>query len=317
MMNSNSFRFGAEAENVLSARRSASLRELAMHREDISKNYPTIEKLRKELAEIAVDMANKIIAFPEDSKALEKLALELNAAKQREIEIELNKFGLPADYLELKPRCAVCGDTGMADGQMCRCLKQHLINKAFSGSGLDPKQTFENFRHDVLSDPKDRRALDRIYNYCKELADRFPENEQNDLLLIGPPGVGKTFLLNCIGGRVLNRGYSVLRITAHRLVTSVLDSIRNGLPAPDLSVPDLLIIDDLGTEPMINNVTLETLLSVICERQDSAKATMIASNKDLPTLSEEYGDRILSRMVAPRVVKVIKMMTPSIRELKF
>ena len=206
MINSNSFRFGAEAENVLSARRSASLRELAMHREDISKNYPTIEKLRKELAEIAVDMANKIIASPEDSKALEKLALELNAAKQREIEIELNKFGLPADYLELKPRCAVCGDTGMADGQMCRCLKQHLINKAFSGSGLDPKQTFENFRHDILSDPKDRRALDRIYNYCKELADRFPENEQNDLLLIGPPGVGKTFLLNCIGGRVLNRG---------------------------------------------------------------------------------------------------------------
>ena len=316
-MSNNSLRFGSETENELSARKNASLRELAEHKKNIAINDPSIEKLRRELVDISLDIAGKIMASPADAEELEKLGMQLASAKEREIEAELVSSGLPADYLNLKPRCAVCQDTGVVDGQMCRCLKQHLINKAFSGSGLDKTQTFETFRKDILPEPKDRRAIERIYAYCRDFADAFPDNELKDMLLIGPPGVGKTFLLNCIGGRVLERGFSVLRMTANRLISSVLDSIRSGSAAPDLVSPDLLMIDDLGTEPMINNVTLETILSVICERQDAGRSTLIASNKDISVLSDEYGDRIISRMIAPRNVKVIKVMTPSVRELKF
>lgn len=315
-MPNNGLHFGRDTEDELSARKSASMRELASHREHIRKEYPEIEALRREIDEIGIEFAEKIIASPNDSDALDELAKHILSDKNAELKRLLVSSVLPEDYLELRPICPVCRDTGVVDGEMCRCLKKVIVEKRFPGSGLDPEQSFENFRHDLISDPNMKRAQDRICAYCEEYADSFPDNELPDMLLMGAPGIGKTYLLNCIGGRVLNNGFSVLRLTANRLVSNTLDSIRSGEPAPDLVMPDLLIIDDLGAEPMINNVTVETLLTVICERQDAKKATLIASNKATETLAEEYGDRIFSRMIAPNRVKAIRMNTPSIRIMK-
>ncbi len=41
--------------------------------------------------------------------------------------------------------------------------------------------------------------------------------ERPNLLLYGPGGVGKTFLLNCVFARLLERGFSGVRITAYRM----------------------------------------------------------------------------------------------------
>ena len=121
--------------------------------------------------------------------------------------------------------------------------------------------------------------MSRIRDAAEAYANAFPNNERRDLLYQGETGVGKTYLLNCIGGRVLERGYSVLKISAYKLIQLTLDNLRNEpSERPDYILPDLLIIDDLGTEPMIRNITIETLLSIVCERQDLDKATIIATN---------------------------------------
>lgn len=305
-----------DTEYELSARKTASRRALNARLADIREHYPEIERKRREIGEASIEFADKMIASPDDSASLRLIAREVIGGMENELREMLVKNGLPADYLELKPVCPVCGDTGTVDGELCSCLKKIVIEKRFSGSGLIPGQTFETFRHDILDDPRDRRILDRICAYCEEYADSFPKCGLPDMLLYGDPGVGKTFLLNAIGERVLRRGYSVLRLTANRLVNETMECIAQRREKPDLVLPDLLIIDDLGTEPMIPNVTVETLLAVICERQDKDRATLFATNKDTGELSEEYGSRIWSRLLTPQRVRIIEMTTPSIRMKK-
>ena len=192
-----------------------------------------------------------------------------------------------------------------------------MIEKNFSGSGVDPEMSFENYRHDLIEDPRERRANENICAFCLDYADSFPDNALSDMLLLGAPGVGKTYLLNCIGDRVLKNGYSVLKISANKLVARVLDSIRDKeLERPDFVLPDLLLIDDLGAEPLLENITVETLLSILCDRQEEKKATVIASNLDPAALNEYYGERIVSRLIDVNRSKVIKITTPSLRRIR-
>ena len=60
---------------------------------------------------------------------------------------------------------------------------------------------------------------------------------------------------------------------------------------------DLLAIDDLGTEAIYKNVTLEYLYMVINERQIAGKHTLITSNLSVNRLAERYGERIASRIL--------------------
>ena len=147
-------------------------------------------------------------------------------------------------------------------------------------------------------------------------------------------GVGKTYLINCIGCRLLTRGYSVLKISAGRLIDITMQTLRaDESEKPDFILPDLLIIDDLGTEPMINNITIETLLSILCRRQDQNKATVIASNLAIAdmgnrsdsadkqqiraeTISSRYGERFASRLMAPRTSKLQWIQTENVRLMR-
>ncbi len=234
----------------------------------------------------------------------------------------LAKNGFPSDYLDKQYVCEFCHDTGRIGTDLCRCVTQLAINTVFEDSGLDPKQSFEAFDINLQRTPGDRNAMAKIRDAAIAYSDSFPNNEKHDLLYFGEPGVGKTFLVNCIGGRILKRGYSVLKISAHRLIQLTLDTLRSDpSDKPDFILPDLLIIDDLGTEPMIQNITIETLLSILCQRQDMGKSTIFSTNLEVfatdnmshETIWSLYGERFASRLMAPRIVKIQAMHTENVR----
>ncbi len=316
-MNNNGICFCREVEDELSKRRFRNDRILKERIERLKKEHPEVLAVREEMNGVGYEMGLKIMASPKDAEALSLLAHEMTEKKRAEYTAALKGIGLPEDYLEKQFTCRECLDTGIKDGRMCSCVKQVLIEASFKGSGISREQNFESFRHGIFAEAKDNRALDRMYDVCFDYAKRFPKNELPDMLLLGVPGVGKTFLLNCIGGEVLRRGRSVLKITANRLVNSILESIRNDEASrPDFIMPELLIIDDLGSEPMINNITVESLLSIICERQDQGRATILSTNKSFDQLQEDYGQRIASRLFSPQRVRMIEIKTPSIRMMK-
>ena len=310
--------FCREVEDELSARKNRSARIRKRNIEHLKNEHPEIYALYEGITDTALVYADRMIASPEDAPALRKLADEVIASKNAEFAKALANAGLSPELLEPVYECPVCRDTGVIDGEMCSCVRRTVISKNFSGSGVDPEMTFENFRHDLISDPREKKAMENIYSFCLNYAESFPGNDMPDMLILGAPGVGKTFLVNCIGERVLKNGYSVLKLSANRLVNHVLDSIRDrDIPRPDFVLPDLLVIDDLGAEPLLENITVETLLSILCDRQDENKATIIASNLDPQALNEYYGERIVSRLLDVNRSKVIRISTPSFRRIRF
>ena len=59
---------------------------------------------------------------------------------------------------------------------------------------------------------------------------------------------------------------------------------------------DALIIDDLGTEPMLKNITQEYLYNIINLRQINKKATLISTNLIPEQLVLRYSLRTMSRL---------------------
>ncbi len=282
---------------------------------------PGFAELDADYKSITFDIGRSIMKGTPQNSILDdaKVLLSNYEAKRRNLLIE---NGFPPNYLEHRFFCNECKDTGKVKSELCRCVNQLAISIQFEDSGLNAMQSFENFNLDLQKSTADRNAMSKIHDAALNYAKQFPDNEKHDLLYIGEPGVGKTYLLNCIGGEVLKRGYSVLKISSNRLIQLTLDTLRADLSEkPDFIFPDLLIIDDLGTEPMIPNITVETLLGILCQRQDSGKATVFATNLDaLPSSNEAnetiwslYGERFASRIIAPRMVKTQKIRTTNIR----
>lgn len=222
--------------------------------------------------------------------------------------LEMN--GLTADYLKPHFHCELCSDTGYVgvwEKTMCTCMKRQLETSRFENSHIRPDERFETFRTDIFPDESQKKLTLSAKKICEGFADKFPDNAPKSLLLMGNSGLGKSFLLNCISNRVYERGYGVYKLTAYNVIETVMQSIRTGGGMPDFLSPELLVIDDLGTEQMIKNITSETLFSIVNERQSASKATLIATNLSRENLIGFYGERLYSRLIAPRQSAVLTL----------
>ena len=121
-------------------------------------------------------------------------------------------------------------------------------------------------------------------------------------MFLGPTGLGKTFLSNCIAKELLDLGKTVLYQTAPVMLDSIIKSkFENSSELMDhiLDV-DLLIIDDLGTETM-NNMKFTELFNIINTRllnqNHKITKTIISTNMDLKDIFDVYDERIGSRIV--------------------
>jgi DNA replication protein DnaC len=115
--------------------------------------------------------------------------------------------------------------------------------------------------------------------------------EKRDVLWLGPPGVGKSFLVQAIGYQAIKAGYVVL-------YRSVFDVVRDFLHEEALSAedkvltrylkPDLLIIDDMGMKQLPKR-SGEYLFEIIMRRYET-RSTMMTSNRPLEDWGKLLGD---------------------------
>lgn len=278
---------------------------------------PRLGEIAAERKSLTFDMGLALVKA-EDKDATKIAYQQKISALNAEEQNILRDMGLGSDHLAPRFRCPLCQDTGYTGDvqqKMCSCMKQRLISLTFGDTGLDETQTFSAMLDTVYPNDKQRSRTLKAKKLCMDYAASFPDSIPSDMLLMGGTGLGKSHLLNATALEISKRGYAVYKTSAYSLINSVMDSIRNRTDAPDFLSPDLLVIDDLGTEPMINSVTRETLFSVMNERQAAGKATLWATNRSFEDIQDVYGDRFFSRLIAPRLTAVLRLEGEDLRRI--
>lgn len=187
--------------------------------------------------------------------------------------------------------CHICNDTGVINGRLCECLKREL-NKRLSEQNKQYKfATFDDCSSDIAPN------LSKIYELAKQWCDKYPNSHILNITMAGGTGTGKTFLLECMASDLINKGFNVMFTTAFALN----DECRKyhfSLPSKvnEYMDSDVLIIDDLGCEPLLKNITIEYLFNIINIRQKRYKPTLISTNLMPEDILNRYDERIYSRL---------------------
>lgn len=131
----------------------------------------------------------------------------------------------------------------------------------------------------------DRRVID-------ELATGRFLSEGRNVILLGPPGVGKTHLAIGLGVMTAERGHRVYFTTAMDLavkLTKAVDANRLHRELNALVQPKLLVIDEIGYLTL-DSVQASLVFQVICQRYQKGQSLVLTSNKPFGEWGQVFAD---------------------------
>lgn len=292
-----------EAFALLLKKQNAYQFKLRKKKEALYQRIPELSSLDNEINRMGVALTRATIANDLDKTT--KIRQTMNDLEAKKIALSGNNQTL----LSHSYYCSICKDTGILPDGICQCLNQCLAEISFSSYDLKTQarlETFESFDLNYYPDqptspgsssPRTnaRNIKLNMLGYCKAF-----ETIHENFLFTGPPGVGKTFMSNCIVNKLTEKGYSIVYVTAAHLVSSIQDQIfKEKKTAAHIFEPlllcDLLIIDDIGAE-FSSEYSQKQLYEVIDSRLNAEKNMIISSNLSLLKINEMYDERLSSRI---------------------
>ena len=283
--------------------------EFARRRDRLYETEPRLKEIEQQLRATMPKLIASALRRGADPLPAVRVLQDENLDLQRQRMQLLTGMGYPADYLEDKPACALCGDTGYDKHGVCRCLREYYAKEQLQElSRLLPlgEARFETFRFDLYDSAvwesygtSPRANMEHNFDVCRDYANQFSRGS-GSLLLSGGTGLGKTFLSACIARVVSEGGFSVVYDTAISIFARLEDAKfrpdeANAADVRRCESCDLLILDDLGTE-MTTSFVQSALYQLVNGRMLSGKSTILNTNLAPQELAARYGAPILSRI---------------------
>ena len=284
---------------------------------------PALEPLVHSGAALFQRQARMLLAHPEQAEALARQTRQEAAANDRALRARLKALGYPEDYLDPIYRCPVCRDKGYVGDPVredCACFRQRLAQRLYDEAyvGTGSAQTFATYDESIFPDDEkvdgvrtQRQRSLAVRDLCLEYARSCPASIRPGLLLMGNTGLGKTFLLNCVQNLLIERGFAPVKVTGYRLFEAMrgahFGEAEKEAEFRQMIGCDILLIDDLGTEPLMQNITREYLFTLLNERQTQQKHTVLATNLNHTDLMNRYGERVLSRLMDSMSVQTLEL----------
>jgi DNA replication protein DnaC len=225
------------------------------------------------------------------STAIERLQGTLNTLGLKAVELRLEnlleqaskKEPSYADFLEQLLGCEV-------DARRSRYLRARL-----QLAHLPFVKTFDQF--DFSFQPSiDERQI-------RELRTLRFVHEASNVILLGPPGVGKTHLSVALAEAAIQAGFGAYFMTAHDLVSDLGRAYREGRLDRRMRVylaPKVLIIDEMGYLPL-DDLGATIFFQLVSARYERG-SIILTSNKSYGDWGSIFGDPIIATAILDRLL---------------
>jgi DNA replication protein DnaC len=174
--------------------------------------------------------------------------------------------------------------------------KENLLNRRIKQARFPMLKTLDDFDYDFNPSVSKREINDLAS--C-----RFVHQAKN-ILLIGPPGVGKTHIALAMGLYAVQNGYTVFYRSAFDLVEDLADAFRMDQRkrlVQRLAKYSLLIIDEFGMKKMPPHAA-DDLLELV-HRRHGYTATIVATNRPIKDWGTILGDNAATSAILDRFLE--------------
>lgn len=172
---------------------------------------------------------------------------------------------------------------------------QRALHTRMQLAGLPRGKTIEGF--DFGFQPSiDERQI-------KELATlRFAHEAQN-VILLGPPGVGKTHLAAGLAAEAVKGGFSAYFATASDLTINLANAAREGKLAAQMKIylrPRVLVVDEVGYLPLDEKGA--TILFQLVSARYERGSIILTSNKSYGEWGAIFGENTIATAILDRLL---------------